>query len=344
MKIGIVGAGLAGTALALQLEEKGFEVVIIDKNINFSSRVAAGMINPLVFRRMTKSWRLDEFTSYLIDFYKKIEVKVNAEFFHPIPIRRFFSSQQENDFWIKRQNDSEFENYMTVLTEKDEQYFPEANIFGSGLVKNSFYINTQVFLDATKSYLSKHIDYRQEDFDYDSYIAKDLVYKGEQFDKMVFCEGFEAKNNPLFHYLPLDQTKGETLNVKLKTIPENESLNRKCFVLPLGNQTFKVGSTYVWNTPNTDITKEGKETILHNLSYLTRETPEIITQNAGVRPTTLDRRPLMGEHPILKGNYIFNGLGTKGYMIAPLLSKEMCEYIFDKKELDREININRYSK
>lgn len=342
MKVGIVGGGLAGTTLALQLVNKEVTVVLMDKGVNFSSRIAAGMINPLVFRRMTKSWRLDDFTQYFQTFYKEIEEKTGGNFFHPIPIRRFFSAQQEKDFWIKRQHQPDFDNYMTPLTEADETYFPEANILGSGLVKSSFYVHTDEFLNKTKEYLVNTIDYRVEAFDYTSYDADQVTYKGEQFDKMIFCEGFEGKDNPLFSYLPLNQTKGETLTVELKTVPENESLNRKCFILPLGKQQFKVGSTYVWNTNSTDITEEGRQTILENLSYLTKENPIVIAQNAGVRPTTLDRRPLMGEHPKHKNNYIFNGLGTKGYMMAPLLSKEMANFIIDNQTLDKEVNITRF--
>ena len=45
----------------------------IAKNVNFSSRIAAGIINPLVFRRMTKSWRVDDFIPFLKSHYKELE-------------------------------------------------------------------------------------------------------------------------------------------------------------------------------------------------------------------------------------------------------------------------------
>ena len=50
----------------------------------------------------------------------------------------------------------------------------------------------------------------------------------------------------------------------------------------------------------------------------------------------------MGEHPSLKGNFIFNGLGTKGYMMAPLLAKEMAAYLLGELTLDKEVNIERF--
>lgn len=89
-KILVVGGGLAGSSLSFQLSRMGCKVTLIDSGVNVSSRVAAGMINPLVFRRMTKSWRVDEFIPYAVDFYQSIEQLTNSSFFHPVTIRRFF--------------------------------------------------------------------------------------------------------------------------------------------------------------------------------------------------------------------------------------------------------------
>ncbi len=57
----IIGAGLAGSSIAHRLIQQNQNVKIIDKGENFATSVAAGMVNPMVFRRMNKSWRLDEF-------------------------------------------------------------------------------------------------------------------------------------------------------------------------------------------------------------------------------------------------------------------------------------------
>ena len=52
----------------------------------------------------------------------------------------------------------------------------------------------------------------------------------------------------------------------------------------------------------------------------------------------------MGKHPNFDSLYIFNGLGTKGYLMAPLLAQEMTDYMLDEKLLDKEIDIQRYQK
>jgi glycine oxidase len=144
--------------------------------------------------------------------------------------------------------------------------------------------------------------------------------------------------------LPLEATKGEILTVVSKELPENELLNRKCFILPVGDQQFKIGATYSWRSPNTELTDEAKEELLQHADSLTNAHFEIIKHEAGVRPTTIDRRPMMGKHPEFPKLKIFNGLGAKGYMTAPLLSQEFVAYLKNGISLDKEIDIQRCEK
>ncbi|MBL4861835.1 MAG: FAD-binding oxidoreductase [Crocinitomicaceae bacterium] len=304
--------------------------------------MAAGMINPLVFRRMTKSWRVDELTPFLYAFYSEVEDLTNSSFFHPITIRRMFSSEQERELWLKKQELPGFAKYMTTITPDDTSYARAINNFGSGRVKKSAYVDTSIFLDAIKTWIHANGTILKTDFKYNDLDGS--TYQGVHYDHIIFCEGYLGKANPWFGQLPLSQTKGETLTFRAMNVPEDESLNRKCFVLPLGKQTFKVGSTYVWNTSDVNITPEGRQHILDNLSYLIDAEVQVIDQAAGVRPTTSDRRPLIGTHETRKNYHIFNGLGTKGYMLAPLLSMEFVDYLLNDTPLDAEVNINRHYK
>lgn len=336
----IVGGGLAGCCLALQLAEQGCKVSVIDNGKNVSSRIAAGMINPLVFRRMTKSWRVDEFIPYAKEFYAYMEEITYSRFFHDVTIRRFFSSEQERNFWINRQDRPDFSEYITPITAEDETVEPFANQFGSGRVINSYYLNTAELLDGFKKL--PLIEFFEEEFDYSIVDAQAGIYKNEQYDGIVFCEGYQSKFNPWFSAVPVNSTKGETLLVETNDLSQTESYNRKCFTLHLGNGQFRVGATYVWHTDDTELTQEGKETLLGNLAYLTNQDVKVVEQKAGVRPTTMDRRPVMGRHKLYNRMAIFNGLGTKGYMMAPLLSKEMAEYLLKGTSLNKECSIERF--
>lgn len=337
----VVGAGIAGISICKQFISRGHEVTLIDSGINRSSVIAAGMINPIVFRRMTKSWRIDEFLPAAKSFYAEFTEACNEQFLFPIDIRRLFSSEQEHNFWIEKQDLVAYKDYLIPLTKEDDEYNRAINEFGTGRLKNGYYVATHSFLERAKQWIAQTNKVLLEKVDYSLIDPENSAYKGIEYDGIVFCEGVEVRHNPWFKDLPINDTKGETLTIRSHEIPEDESLNRKCFILPMGNSEFKVGATYEWNTYNDDLSEEGKNQLKDMIAYATNASYTIIDHKAGIRPTTLDRRPLMGSHAQFKSLHVFNGLGTKGYLLAPLLAQETVEHILDGRILDKEVEISR---
>ncbi|MBM3452563.1 MAG: FAD-binding oxidoreductase [Bacteroidetes bacterium] len=341
MKVLIIGGGIAGLTTALQLLNRNISFTLIDHGVNNSTLPATGIINPIVFRRTTKSWRVDQFLPSLIEFYSKLEKETKQSFFYPLKLRRIFSSNQEKEEWIKKQTCEEFKPYLEKINSKDDSYNLVKSPFGTARVKQCYWVNSEVFMSSCQKYLSANKKIIEEKFDFEKYNPTLKIYKHIYYDKVIFCEGSDVQHNPLFNYLNVKPTKGQILTLSVDAIPEEELLNRKCFVLPIGNGYFKVGSTYEWDAADALPTKDGKQKILDNLHVLTTTPPKIIAHSAGIRPTTYDRRPFIGEHQKFKDNFIFNGLGTKGYMIAPLLSKELTEHIFQGVPLHKEVLIDR---
>lgn len=336
----VVGAGLSGVSVAIQLLRKGVDVSLVDNGKNASSLIAAGIMNPLVFRRMTKGWRVDDFVPYLIEFYSSIEKETNTSFFENLPIRRLFSTEHERELWLKKQDREDFADYMTQLEVSDDNYDQCINQFGSGRIKNAYTVAPSVFLEAAKEIISKKGTLINAKFDYSA--LNETTYNGIHYNDIVFCEGYLGMNNPWFSFLPINPTKGEILTIRSEKLPENESLNRKCFNLPMGEKQFKIGSTIDWNNTSLDLTKEGKAEILQNLSFIIDEEVEVLSHQAGIRPGSKDRRPFIGTHPEHPNYHVFNGLGSKGYMLCPLLSEEFSAWILDGKPLDPEVRVERY--
>ena len=343
-KVLIVGAGIAGVALARHLGNRNIPFEVIDAGTNYSSRIAAGLINPMVFRRMAKSWRVDEFLPYAKQFYVDASNEWGQTYFHPIPIRRAFAHQQELDFWLKKQDIEEYQAYLKPLDDSDYTNNTVINTYGTGEVLNAAYISTKQLLEDAFKWLEQTQRLRIEKIQYTDIDPENARYKGEQFAKIIFCEGYHGLENPWFNYLPLQATKGETLTILSEEISRTESLNRKCFTLPVKDAIYRVGATYAWDDPTLHTTVEARTELIGHLQNLTACNFEVIDQEAGIRPTVLDRRPLMGRHANFPGLYIFNGLGTKGYLMAPLLAHEMSDFILEDKILDREIDIQRYQK
>ena len=341
----IVGGGVAGYSLAIALLNRNSKVTVLDSDQNHGSAVAAGQINPMVFRRMNKSWRADEYMPVARKMYEDLERFSKTEIIVDKQIRRMFAHDQERDEWLKRQELSEYSMYLEKITDDDLTFSNAINICGSGRVKQSYYIHAKHFLSACQKFISEHENsiFRKATVDHSLVNTIKTEYDGQSFSGIIFCEGYKNFENPFFNFLQVDCTKGQLITVR-STFYEEESLNRKCFVMPTGDNEYRVGSTYEWNQPNVDVDDEARELLRSNLASLVSEPFEIIDQIAGIRPTVKDRRPIMGEHPEHTGLFIFNGLGAKGYMMAPLLGQELTEFILNGTELDKEVRLDRFKK
>ena len=131
--------------------------------------------------------------------------------------------------------------------------------------------------------------------------------------------------------------KSEKLNLK-------EIINSSIWILPLGNNLYKVGATYNWQDKTNQKTEAGKLELLTSLKELITCDFEVVEHLAGVRPTVKDRRPILGKHHQHNHLYILNGLGTRGVLFAPYLSDKLFKYIENGITLDNEISIERIYK
>lgn len=333
-KVIIVGWGLAGTTLAWHLHQRKIAFQVIDNGNNHSSRVAAGLVNPIVFKRLTKSWQADILMPYAENFYTNIESALNIKLLSRKNTYSIFSSVEDENNWAVKNGDERFNAFMGEI--KSIKIDKVANDFGLGEVKTFGNLDTNLFLDESKKYfVDAGVDFIEEDFNY-----QDVTSTTET--NFFFCEGAGIKNNPWFNYLPMKPTHGEVLTVRAKDLDIDFVLSKNMFVLPLGNNLFKIGATYNWELDEPIITDAGKLEIIEKFESFVTCKYEIISHEAGVRPTVSDRRPLLGTHPSQKNAHIFNGLGTKGVMIAPYYSEQLINHLVEGKDLDKEVNISRF--
>ena len=188
----------------------------------------------------------------------------------------------------------------------------------------------------------------EETFDYNrvSFSENKVVYKDIEADKIIFCEGYKTIDNPYFSWLPFKLTKGEILTVKIPDfkIDDEFVLNKGVFILPLGNNIYKVGATYEWNDLTEKTTEKGKLELEDKLKKVIKLPFEIIDQQAGIRPTVLDRRPLIGIHSENNKLAVFNGMGTKGVMLVPHFANQFADFLINNIPLNKEVDIDRFNK
>lgn len=340
----IVGQGLAGSVLAYTLMQNGQKVLVVDEEKeNTSSKIAAGLCNPVVFKRLTISWMADELMPIAFHFYQNQEKLLGNQFYFPLPIYKLFVGEEEKEFWRQKCNEPELMDWINhkVHFPFDKQFVDYQ--FGASNTLQSGYLQTAKWLDAFKTYLKTNNSFRGKTFNYDTIIFdKDFVsWDGVQAKKIIFCEGYQSINNPYFNWLPFKLTKGEVLTVDFKTLKLSSAINKGVFILPYNNH-YKLGATYDWDHLNETPTEKGKNELLKKASTFIKDEMVVVEHKAGIRPTVSDRRPLLGIHPVHEQIAIFNGMGTKGVMISPYFAKKITEYLIENKPLPQDIDINRF--
>jgi glycine/D-amino acid oxidase-like deaminating enzyme len=343
----IVGQGIAGSILALSLIKAGYNISVIDQpHLSNSSKIAAGIWNPIVFKRLTKSWLADNLIPELITFYEFWEKELNTQLIYKRSIIKPFTEEQEKTLWLKKANDNELENSFL-----DKHIYEDLKIDEHYLVKSYSKVlqagNLDVvnFLESTKNYIKENQNYLEEEFDYTKLVISpnEITYKTISPKNIIFCDGHLISKNPYFNWIPMKPAKGETLTIRCPDLQlKNDIFNKGFFIMPLGNDLFKVGATYEWEQLNDIPTEKGKSELTQKLNSILTSPYEVISHDAGVRPSVIDRRPVVGEHPEFKNLFIFNGLGTKAVMLAPYFAKQLVNYIQNNLAFDAEVNPVRF--
>lgn len=341
----IVGSGLAGICFAETAMRNGKTFLLIDDFSVSSSRVAGGLYNPVILKRFSLVWKAAEQLEYGLRFYDAIEEKLAVTFLHHLPVYRKFVSIEEQNNWFSASDKPKLSPFLS-LDIISRKYDGIDSPFGFGEIFQTGYLDMNVFLNSCNQFFSSQKLLLNETFDYNLVEPhQDYVqYKDIKAKSLVFAEGFSMHKNPFFMDLPLDGTKGELLVIKAPNLNLDVIINSNLFVLPLGNDLYKIGATYNWSDKTSSPTPEGKAELLIRLMELLSCDFEVVEHFAGVRPTVNDRRPLVGHHPEHKNLYVLNGLGTRGVMLGPWLAKSLFEFIEQGVALDDQINIKRFYK
>lgn len=339
----IVGAGLAGISFAetALTNDKSF-VVVNDESQN-SSVVAAGLYNPVILKRFSLPMDAKLHLEYIKPFYQHIEGRLKAKFDHELTVYRKFFSVEEQNNWFEAADKVQLAPFLSIdIVHTKYEHLPAP--YGFGKVLHTGYVDTGVLLKNYHQFLQDIERLLPEQFDYDllSVYADHLEYKNIKARHIVFAEGFGLHSNPYFKHLPLDGTKGEILVIRAPKLKLDVAVNASIFILPLGNDMYKVGATYEWYDKTATPTDTGKAELVEKLNDLITCDYEILEHLAGIRPTVKDRKALIGTHHIHKNVHLLNGLGTRGVMLGPPMAQQLYDSITMGQPVQKEVNLDRF--
>jgi glycine/D-amino acid oxidase-like deaminating enzyme len=341
----IVGQGLAGTLLASELIRRNKTLIVFDDPHQPSaSEVAAGLINPVVFRRMTKSWMVDEAFPQMVSAIGYLEELLHTQLYYPGKMLKILN-EDGIAFWQNKVFANKLEYYLDLEPVKN---FRNTNIqqsFSFGSVNKSGKLDIQKLITLFAEFLNGQNSIKKEKFHFEKLSFNSQVVKYEEIlaRKIIFCEGSAVSMNPLFEKLKFKHSKGEILELRIPDLHLEEIISGEVFILPLGDNWYKIGATYTWDQLDLETTHSSREDLLAKLGSIISAKPAEIIQKAGIRPTMHDRKPVIGLLPENPQVGIFNGLGSKGAILGPYFALQFADFLCGSEDLiHSEVNVLRY--
>ncbi len=341
----VIGQGIAGSVMAMTLNRKGHQVKIFDtQERNSSSVVAAGICNPITGKNQKLTWRAADFFELSSKFYLDLEKILHANFYQSLPIYRILNNVGEQNTWSTAEIDQSIKPFIsknTFITLDGESY---VNPFGCINVDQGGWLNMNDFLRHVRTYFTSLDSYVDAKFVYQDVEKEDNLfqYGDDSAENIIYCTGLQMTD--LWSNLPVTPMRGEILTINCHGAINNAIVIGGCFMLPLGNDLYRVGSTYDWRNTELETTVAGRQEIEQKLQKFLKLPYRVVDHAVGLRPSVKDRRPLIGVHESEPNVYLLSGLGSKGVSMAPKLAEWLYSLIEFGNEPPLEANLKRYSR
>jgi glycine oxidase len=332
----IIGRGIAGAVLAETLEQRGLRVHVFDrKRPGNASMAAAGVVNPVVLKRDVPSWRAAELLPVARDFYTAMEERSGERFWHPIELVKLFPSEREAAQWQRAMQEPGTAPFIDQRQQPELEGAPIHAPHGHGTVHASAWLDVPAMLEAQRQQLLLRGSLTETD------ISETDIDRSDTGVRIGTCSApLLIRCTGPFATLPgLVPVKGEGLTMRLPGLHTSRMLHRGVFLLPVGEDQYRVGATFKWDDVWDGPTEDARSWLLEKLSLMTPLQPEVRDQWTGVRPTSADRRPIMGR--LRAHEAVFNGLGARGVLLAPWCAAHLADHLFEGQPLAEELQHDR---
>ena len=367
----IIGQGICGTFLSLELERAGLSCLVIDKISPFSaSRAAAGLINPVTGRRLVTTWMIDKLLAFAQERYTQLATVLGASFLEKVQVADFFPTAQMRLAFLRRLE----EDGSYLRLPENEQNWDSCFHYelGYGIISPCYLVDLPGLLTAARKRMLEQGVLRDEHFEPKDLLlpggsgqsagapaAGEIKYRDIEARRIIFCDGIGSSASPYFSRLPFAPNKGEVLIVDIPGLAEaaagagerngvsgsGQTIFKKGISLaPWQDGLYWVGSSYEWSFETTEPTEGFRQRTEMALKEWVKLPYHVVDHIAAVRPATLERRPFVGFHPVYPAVGILNGMGTKGCSLAPYFARELVENLKNGSPIQPDADILRFTK
>ncbi|MES2780255.1 MAG: FAD-dependent oxidoreductase [Bacteroidota bacterium] len=321
----IVGQGLAGSLVAWELMRKGESVAVVDEGLPVtSSKIAAGMFNPINTKRFTVSNNAEANINAALEIYGSMEKELGIELIHRQNIYNVFGNVKEgNDLTLKSDHPF-FQQYTNNNPIREAHIIQPFGAFEVGL---SGWIDLKKMLSSLRNHINSIHTLVEEIFDYAQLSYEDGAwhYKDIKADAVVFCEGYKANHNSFFTELNIIPCKGDVLEFEAPGLDLTRVVKKGIYIVSLGEGKFKCGSLYKWENDDTTLQQADYDELKQKIESLIDVPFTITKRETAIRPTTKTRGTLFLKHATLPNMFVVNGLGTKGVINGVKVVRQLIE-------------------
>ncbi|MEI6794988.1 MAG: FAD-dependent oxidoreductase [Verrucomicrobiota bacterium] len=337
----IVGQGLAGSLLAKELLRRGRTVHVVDDLWkSSSSQVAAGLMTPLTGRRFTLTKDYPEL--FVVAKARLTELGV----FRPIQVYRMFVDDEQQAKGLKRTECRSCQPFIERVTSAQGELDTGLTDAFGGALMNGAWVDLPKLMSDVRAELVAAGSLTEANFEPADVTssAEGVVWRTVQAGAIIYCDGYKSALRGPFKYLPWQPAKGEAITIHTSVADKPFILNREGWALPLGQGVWRTGTNWQWDQLDEAPTELQKEKLIRRFrSYFGQEVQVDVTAHiAGVRPCTSDNHPFLGAHPTQPRTFLFNGLGPRGTVWAPLMADEMAAYLCEGRALRKECDLARF--
>ncbi len=321
----IIGQGIAGTWLSYELMQQGYSVMVIDDPEGKpSSRVAGALINPVNVNRGTIVNNAVQMMTTTRQQYRSLENLLHISCYRETELIVWNDQPAEKDF---------VPDMFVKKLSGEEQAWLQLH-FSGGQADRKIApvgcINVSLLLHCWKEYLQENnaftaatvaagqIQENLEGIRWNDFSAR----------RIIFCTGASAMNQFLFRHLPFTHNRGDMLMLEIPGLQSGWVFHAGHLrLIPMREGVFWCGSNYRWDYNDLNPDMEWRNQTEKLLRKWLRD-PFIIQEHCvAERPTVAGQQPVYGflkDHPRIG---IFNGLGTRGFSLAPILARQLVTAI-----------------
>jgi len=351
-KIAIIGAGIAGLSCAWAFAQRGHQITIFDQlaPLTGASGNPLALLNPKLCpieqsseHLMTLAWQ------HALNHYS------NFTAFRPIKVNQLAQKNAEELLDLAKQYPEGLLNAQTEAELDILTAFKSLQLTQAGAIY-PHQLKDQILKHALITFQQAEIDHILKRDDQLLVILDSEKNPLGAFDQVIVCCARQSQQ--FFDSFPvLKAIRGQVswLNNQNHILDQQHAYSYGGYCMQLDDQHFILGASFY---PNRDDSEVLLEDHVHNYDLIHSVFPQYAQSlvhvnewhgRASVRAQTLDYFPLLGKVETHKEIYTFSGLGSKGFLFAPLCSEVLAALVLNEacpvpQSLLQKLELKRFQK